>query len=152
MKIRNPSGFTLIEMIIVIAVLGIVLAIAVPSFQEMISGYKIKSAASTLQSALLLTRSEAIKRNSNVTLSPVVAEQWGSGWNISLADGTVLSTYSPVAAVNITGGPVSIVYQGAGRVTGDTDATFKLASSNTTLIRCVAVRLSGLPTVASSGC
>ena len=152
MKSRSVRGFTLIEMMVVITVTGILLAIAVPSFRELIGSQKVKSAASSLQIALLLTRSEALKRNANVTLAPIVAGHWNNGWNISLTDGTVLSTYGAVTSVSISGGPTSVVFQSAGRVSASADSTFKVTSADTSAIRCVGISLSGVPAVTSSGC
>ena len=152
MKSRFARGFTLIEMMVVVAVTGILLAIAMPSFRDLIGSQKVKSTASTLQAALLLTRSEALKRNTNVTLAPTVAGEWNSGWNISLTDGTVLSTYSAVTSVSISGGPTSVIFQSAGRVSASVGSTFKVSSADTSAIRCVGISLSGVPAVTSAGC
>lgn len=153
MKPRNASGFTLIEMMIVIAILGIVLAIAVPAINEWIASQKVKSVASTLRSSLVLTRSEALKRNANITLAPTVSDgPWTDGWSVQLGDGTVLSAYSPVTSLSISGGPTSVVFQGTGRISTGAGATFKISSSNTSAIRCVVVSLTGIATVTTSGC
>lgn len=148
---RKRSGFTLIETMVVTSVVGIAMTIALPSAQQMIAAQKIKTAASTLQSALFLTRSEAIKRNTTVTLAPV-GEQWEGGWRITLPDDSVLSSYGEVKAVTITAVATSIAFQGAGRLNGASGTTFKLASTDTPTIRCVSIGLSGVPTVSSSGC
>ncbi|WP_170285817.1 GspH/FimT family pseudopilin [Propionivibrio limicola] len=148
---RRVAGVTLVEMMVVIAIAAIILAIGVPSFQQLIASERIKSAASTLQSALLLTRSEALKRNANVTLSPITDGDWDSGWNVTAADGTILSTYDPISGASISGGPDEVVFQGAGRVSGNA-ATFKVFSASTSSIRCLGISLSGVPSVTSSGC
>ncbi|MBK9349835.1 MAG: prepilin-type N-terminal cleavage/methylation domain-containing protein [Sulfuritalea sp.] len=56
-------GFSLIEMLIVIAIAGIVLAIAVPSFQETIVNGRSRGVAESIQFGLIKARSDAISRN-----------------------------------------------------------------------------------------
>ena len=146
------NGFTLIELMVVIAVVAILATIASPSFVSLINSQRVKSAASTLQSALIVTRSEALKRNDSVSLVPVVAEQWNQGWSVRLTDGSVLSAYGAVSGVSIAGGPASVVFLGSGRVSGATDAAFLFSAENTSVVRCVTISLSGVPTITSSGC
>ena len=148
---RTIRGFTLVELMMTLVVVVVLLLVAVPSFRSMITGQKIKTAASSLQSALLTARSEAIKRNANVTLAPSLAGQWNTGWTIS-ASSTTLSTNGPVARVTITG-PASVIFQSAGRLTSNSSsAVFKLSSSDSSDIRCVNIDLTGIPSVTSTGC
>ncbi len=145
------QGFTLVELMMTLVVLAILLGIAVPSFTSLIASQKIKTAASSLQSSLLRTRSEALKRNTDVTLAPTETGQWNAGWTISVPS-TNLSTNGAVAAVTITG-PASVVFRGSGRLTSNSsNAVFKLSSTKTSEIRCVSIGLAGIPSVTSSGC
>ena len=59
----RESGFNLIEILIVVAIAGIALGIAVPNLQEMIVTARTRGVAESIQSGLLLARSESIKRN-----------------------------------------------------------------------------------------
>ncbi len=67
-KRHNINGFTLIEMMIAIAIGAILLAIGVPSFSHTINKNRIAATSSNLLSDILFTRNEAIKRNSRVVL------------------------------------------------------------------------------------
>ncbi|MCX7165031.1 MAG: GspH/FimT family pseudopilin [Rhodocyclales bacterium] len=59
----RQRGFNLVEMMVVVAIAGIALAIAVPNLQDMIISARTRAVAESLQSGLSLARSEAIKRN-----------------------------------------------------------------------------------------
>lgn len=59
----KARGFSLIELMIVIAIAGIILAIAVPSFQEAMNNSRIRGVAESIQFGLVKARSDAINRN-----------------------------------------------------------------------------------------
>lgn len=65
---KSNAGFTLIELIITVAVAAIVLTLGVPSFREIISNNRLTAGANEMVAALHLARSEAVKRNVRVTL------------------------------------------------------------------------------------
>lgn len=65
---KSNAGFTLIELVVTLAVAAIVLMIGVPSFQETINNSRLTSGANEFVAALNLARSEAIKRNIRVTV------------------------------------------------------------------------------------
>ncbi len=62
------KGFTLLELIVTLAVAAIVLTMGVPSFQALIRNHRLVTLTNEFIGALHLTRSEAIKRNHRVTL------------------------------------------------------------------------------------
>ena len=82
MTIHRPRGFTLIELLVVLTIISIMLAIAVPSFTSFISNYRATAAINDFLQALVLTRNEAIKQSRSMTLAPVTAGDWRSGWVI----------------------------------------------------------------------
>jgi type IV fimbrial biogenesis protein FimT len=59
----RQRGFNLIELLVVIAIAGIAMAIALPNLQEAIVSSRTRAVAESIQSGLMLARSEAIKRN-----------------------------------------------------------------------------------------
>lgn len=73
---KRQSAFTLVEMMVTIAVLAIVLGIATPSFLEMLRQNTLRSQANELLGLMHYARTEAIKRrvNVSVTVTP------GAGW------------------------------------------------------------------------
>ncbi|TDA95467.1 GspH/FimT family pseudopilin [Halomonas marinisediminis] len=70
--LRSHHGFTLIELIVAIAVLAIMVTWAVPSFQQFTARNEVAAEVMRLKSALAMTRSAAITRRGTVTLCPSV--------------------------------------------------------------------------------
>lgn len=81
-------GFTLIEMMIALAVMSIIFGIAVPSFQTMITNARVSTAMGEMSSAVALARSEAIKRDLPICITPGTAttastnSSFAKGWSI----------------------------------------------------------------------
>ncbi len=76
---RQNSGFTLIELMVTIAVLAILLGIAIPSFQGTLDKRRIIGAAEQIYADLQYARSEAIKRNATVRVSFQTGTNWCYG-------------------------------------------------------------------------
>ena len=71
---KNNNGFTLIELMVTIAIVGVFASIALPSFSSLIESNRISTATNELVSNLLFARSEALKRRNNVTICPSVTQ------------------------------------------------------------------------------
>ena len=141
---RTESGFTLPELMIVLAVAGVLAALAVPSFQSLTQSQQAKNASFELFSNLSLARSEAIKRNANVTVAPLVAGDWGQGWTITAAAGTIKSQ-AALKGVVITLGPASVVYARTGRASPAATFQIDVSPVDTGLRRCIYIGLTGMP-------
>ncbi|TDG12373.1 prepilin-type N-terminal cleavage/methylation domain-containing protein [Seongchinamella unica] len=63
-------GFTLVELMVVLAVLGLLLGLGVPGFQHLQESTRIQAQVRQLMADIILTRSEAIKRNVQVVMCP----------------------------------------------------------------------------------
>ena len=158
MTIGVPSrtrGFTVVELMITIAVAVILLGIAVPSFRELIANQRIKSASFDLFSALNYARSEAIKRNTNVTLSATTGTDWATGWQVAQG-ANVLRSWSAIPRLSLaqTGGTVGVItYGNDGRATNA--PTLEIASTvagSGIAARCISVDLSGRPATKVGAC
>ncbi len=63
---RPSRGFTLVELMVAITILGILVTLAAPSFNSFIDKYRVKRAADTVSAFLVNAKSEAVKRNMTV--------------------------------------------------------------------------------------
>lgn len=99
MKSRQ-YGFTLVELLVTIAVVMVLTVLAVPSFQTFLAGRQIEATADTLVSDFRYARSEAVKRANRVTICPSITGSsctgsgglWKNGWIVFVdedGDGTV---------------------------------------------------------------
>lgn len=76
---RLAGGFSLLELMITVAVLAIVLAAGVPSFQSMVQRNRVVAAANELVAAMQIARAEAVRRNRRVALCPSTNDNGCSG-------------------------------------------------------------------------
>ena len=165
-KTLKTEGFTIIELMITVAVVGVLAAVALPSFNYTIKNSRVKTTASDLHSSLLYARSEAIKRNADVTVTVN-----SSGWVVSYVEASttkilsqkndvpsdVTSTcYIDNAAQSL---PQSVVFNRSGRPDHLLEMRYFSSALSTVPMRCVSLSLSGRPKVdtdtdddATNGC
>ncbi len=147
---RSPSqhrGFTLVELLVTMTVMAVLLAVAVPSFNSFIVGQKVKTASYDLTVAMVMARSEAVKRNTDVVVAPDTANTWTSGWTVKVGT-TTLQQQQAITGVTITKGPATVTYKPTGRPSASSN--FEIAG--TTAVKCIKVDTSGIPSTTSAAC
>ena len=116
--VRAHKGFTIIELVVTLAIIAILAAIAAPSFREYLATQRLKGAITELSTDLQFARSESVQKNAAITATFAAGgytiAQGGTtvktvtlGNGNSIAGGTgMVATYDPVRATAVlTNGP-----------------------------------------------
>jgi len=137
----RSKGFTLVELLVTIVILGLLAFFGVPSTQAMIAGNRATTQSNELVSTLLLARSEAIRRNQPVSVCPSTDGvsctgngNWNVGW-ITFVDSrqageplpvagnaSILRQNGPITGGNAMQGPPFIRYFRSGMLSLDRGA------------------------------
>jgi len=78
-QIHKQHAFTMLELLITIAVLGILLSVAIPSFSGMTERYRLKTMIETVVEDLQFARSKAVTDNTNIFVSVSTGSTWCYG-------------------------------------------------------------------------
>jgi len=88
-RIMGHRAFTLVELVVGLAVLAVLGAIALPSYARFVAEQQLLGEARRLSEAVMLARSEAVKRNAHVVIcasTPAqpcgTASHWHEGWTV----------------------------------------------------------------------
>lgn len=169
---RKAHGFTLIEILMVVAVLGVLIAAGMPGFNAWIVKARISGAANELLGDLSYARSESATRQVEVAMcvstdsaTCATGQTWDQGRIIFVdtnADGavstgeTILRVSQPMSGTSVTTtgfGSSSIVrFRPFGGLRPPTAGTFKLCPSSGTEGRLLSVATTGRPLIAKTTC
>lgn len=139
---KGSTGFTLIEMMVVVAIVAILSAIGAPMLQDWITSQQVKAKSDAILNGMQLARAEAIKRNTRVQFTLAADSSWSIGCVSVVADadgdgvpecpGTIQSksaseagnvdllTLLPIGATQAT-------FNGVGTLSANADASASLA-------------------------
>ena len=133
----RQSGFTLVEVLVAMAIMGILMAVAMPEVASFLQTNKMKAAASDVFSGVQLARAEAVRRNlpvqfgltaSPVALNAVAAPVYsasGTNWVVGFQD-PAINAYRVITSrsaadgksgITVTAPTASITYTALGATT-----------------------------------
>jgi type IV fimbrial biogenesis protein FimT len=152
---RSPhAGFTLVELLVTLAIAGVLLAVGVPAMTSFLADQAAAANADEFAEALRFARAEAIKRGGAVTMCAstdlaTCSDNWKSGWIVKADDsGKVLRVQNPLRSMgDLTAAAETVTFQSTGIVTEGAGA-YVFAAADSDANRTRTVRLNSLGRVA----
>ncbi|GGH55789.1 general secretion pathway protein GspH [Comamonas phosphati] len=139
-------GFSLIELMTVVAIVAVLAVVAGPSFTKMVAQQRLRDATSALTESLWLARSEAVTRGTSIgfTFTSI-----GTGWPVKVsATNATIQTQDPIPAISSAAG--TYTFNSFGRLTGA--GNLELTHSGTGLKRCLSVTTAGRVNTKDGAC
>jgi type IV fimbrial biogenesis protein FimT len=167
MSRRQVAGFTLLELMVTIAIMAVLIAIAVPSFQGSLRSNRVATTSNELLASLSLARSEGIKstRGGGVCASAngsSCGADWSQGWMVWTEkdgdgvydnDETVVRYSQGKPRLQVAGSAATVAFDGRGRIMGGAAATIGVVPEGvTTPARCVDITITGQARVKHGAC
>ena len=148
----NNKGFTLVELMITLAIAAILMALAVPSFNSTIKNSRISTQSNELITSLNYARSEAIRRGADVTVGRADVN-WENGWVIT-SGGTELRIHAAFEGTStLEGSAIAVTYRGTGRVTDTNAITLTLCDDRANSTgRIIEISVTGRASVSEIAC
>ena len=145
---RN-RGFTLIELMVTLVVLALLLGVAVPGLQTLVAAQRMRAVSYDLVTHLMLARSEALKRGTEVQVVPA-AGGWERGWSVR-AGATQLAHHDAPSGLDVTTAPGPITFDLHGRVV-TADPQVRIGFTDGTRSRCISLDPAGRPKTLQEEC
>jgi type IV fimbrial biogenesis protein FimT len=157
MRAWGPAaGFTIIELMLVVGIVGVITVFALPSMRDLVTTNRMKTVSLDLYTSLTLARSEAIKRNNSSVSVIANGGNWASGWKVTCVDSggscgggniVVMEADAVDSSLTVTGPGGNVTFNRDGRLaTGDAEFRIKAGTDNVkSPMRCIYVKASGRP-------
>lgn len=140
---REQEGFTLVEMMLVVIVLAILAALAMPSFTTMIANQRVTSAAQELQTLLQYARAEGVYKRTQSTVT-AAAQTWQAKVGTQVLREATLSDSVTVEAGSSGGVIFEVTGQARPASGGGTSYSASISGTNASRVQCLTVTGAGL--------
>lgn len=145
------AGFTLVELLVTVAITGVLLAVGVPAMTSFLADQAAAANADEFVEALRFARAEAIKRGGAVSMCAstdlaTCSDDWKAGWIVKSDDsGKVLRVQNPLRTMgSLVADAETITFQSTGIVTGGNgNYVFAAVDGNSARTRTVTLNTQG---------
>ncbi|WP_083007414.1 GspH/FimT family pseudopilin [Halomonas sp. GT] len=143
---HSAQGFTLLELLVALALFATLATIAIPNFARIIQENRVITTANDYKLALSFARSEAVRRNQSIRLQPV-SNGWSAGWEV-VDDTTPLRIWPQSQRdISVSGAPASFTFNSQGRLVTASFASQDVSVTLDERGRCIRVEPSGISRV-----
>lgn len=106
MRTRSAAGLTLIELLIGFVIIGVLVALGVPSFGAWLQNLQVRNAAESVLNGLQLARTSAVQRNKSVTFSMPGPD---SSWTVTIDAPSALEAATVQSRSGAEGTPNAVI-------------------------------------------
>lgn len=153
----TATGFSLLEMMVVVAIIGIIMAVALPSMRDLLANQRTKSTALDVLTTVMFAKGEAIKRGTEISIK-APSDDLNDGWCVIFGTAADCDPASPGTGVMYVQAPnrnldiawvapttgTRITFNRAGRLATLGQVRFKVSDpSGAGVTRCVTINVSG---------
>lgn len=159
----GTAGFSLVELMVVIVIVGIVAATAAPAMRDYLANQRMKTAAFNLIVTTMFARGEAVKRGIPVYIKAPSSNNLSNGWCVLVTAGAACSTSAPGVETMRVQQPLSgvtytfkttagtISFNRAGRLASRVKIDI-VDNELPTLTRCITIDIGGTASSESGAC
>lgn len=123
---RKQSGFTVAELMVVMAIVAILSAIAIPNYLAWLPKQRLRNASSDLRANMQHARLQAVKENASCTIT---FNLMNDSYTIPCLNKTIsLSEYDPSLTLDVGQGTDQIVFTSRGMITENNFLEFYIQS------------------------
>ena len=151
----KQEGFTATEMMVVVLILAILAAFALPAMNAMIRTQKVRSAAYDLFADLTYARNQAITLGRDITITSTSGTNWVNGWSLTDPNGVVLRQVGAYSTgLVFTGTVPTLTFDRTGHASAITQFSIVPTDSGATDAqkRCIKMTVSGRPNSITGPC